>query len=644
MNSSEQLSPSSSSPALSEQPAHYGTTERPQPRRRRSSTIRRRVKYYIPATGWVPTYSFSLLLGDFLSGITVASMLIPQSVSYATSLAKLTPTAGLFSASIPPIVYALLGSSRQLNVAPEAALSLLLGQAVQDVHNDYPGKNYGVAVATTITLQVGLISFLLGFFRLGFIDVILSRALLRGFVAAIAVVIMIEQLIPMFGLVALEHALHPESTIEKLLFLIERAPTHLHVPTTVISFSTLAVLVLLRTIKGWWKPLLRVPEVLIVVIFSTFLSSQLRFDKSGVDILGSVPLSQSTHFFESPFHHHTLRFLKRTTSTAIVISIIGFLDSIVAAKQSASRFGYSVSPNRELVALGAGNLAASFVPGTLPAHGSITRTKINGDCGARTQLSSIICAVVILLTTFYLLPLLYFLPKCVLASIILLVVWSLLVETPHDLAYYWKMGSTMDMVLCGVTFIGCVVWNVEVGIVTSLIMSLLLVVRRSGMVRMVILGRIPGTNQWKAIHENPDAVEIGDEEEGGEAGEEDNTTLIVRIKETQLDFANTSQLKERLRRLELYGLTPAHPSDDPRRKEARTVVLHMADVESVDAIAAQIVKEVVSGFKSRDTSTTLIFTHVRPQVFEVLDRAGVVDMVGREEGFKADVEEAVRGL
>ncbi|KAL0579831.1 hypothetical protein V5O48_002183 [Marasmius crinis-equi] len=585
-----------------------------------------------------------MLAGDLLAGVTVASMLIPQSVSYATSLAKLTPTAGLFSASIPPIVYALLGSSRQLNVAPEAALSLLLGQAVQDVHNDYPGKDYGIPVATVITLQVGLISFLLGFFRLGFIDVILSRALLRGFVAAIAVVIMIEQLIPMFGLVPLEHSLHPESTIDKFFFLIRHAPTDLHGPTTVISFSALAVLVLLRTLKTHFKPLRRFPEVLLVVILSTILSSYLRFDKSGVDILGSVPLSSSHHFFQSPFHHGTLRFLKRTTSTALLISVIGFLDSIVAAKQSASRFGYSVSPNRELVALGAGNLAASFVPGTLPAYGSITRTKINGDCGARTQLSSIICASIILFATFFLLPYLYFLPKCVLASIILLVVWSLILETPHDLIYYYQMNSRMDILLCFVTFFGCVVWNVEVGIVTSLLMSLVMVVRRSGRVRMVILGRIPGTMRWKPIGEdNPDAVELGDEEREGEEGEEETaSTLIVRIKETQLDFANTSQLKERLRRLELYGLTPAHPSDDPRRKEARTVILHMADVESVDAIAAQIIKEVVGGYKSRNTSTSLIFTHVRPSVFQVLERAGVVDMVGREEGFKADVEEAVR--
>jgi len=134
---------------------------------------------------WIPNYTFSLFGGDLSAGLTVAALLIPQSVSYATSLAKMSPVTGLFSASIPPIAYAFLGSSRQLNVAPEAALSLLVGQAVtsalrSDPHTSPPDPEaVALAVATAITVQVGFISFILGFFRLGFMDVVLSRALLR---------------------------------------------------------------------------------------------------------------------------------------------------------------------------------------------------------------------------------------------------------------------------------------------------------------------------------------------------------------------------------------------------------------------------------------------------------------------------------
>uniref|UniRef100_A0A8H7Y863 STAS domain-containing protein n=1 Tax=Psilocybe cubensis TaxID=181762 RepID=A0A8H7Y863_PSICU len=594
----------------------------------------KRIKYYIPSTAWIPSYSPSLFGGDFLAGITVASMLIPQSVSYATSLAKLSPVTGLFSASIPGIAYALLGTSKQLNVAPEAALSLLLGQAVSEIRHDYPDPHdgqadlVGLSVATMITLQVGLISFLLGFFRLGFIDVVLSRALLRGFISAVAVVIMIEQFIPMLGLTALLHSADPETTYDKAIFLIKNAFTHSHVPTTLISFSALFTLVALRSIKNrfkntWW--IYRVPEVLVVVIVSTVLCEQLRWDKLGVNILGAVDVQNSSSFIEFPFRRSNFRFLRRTTSTAVVIAVVGFLDSIVAAKQNAARFGYSISPNRELVALGAANLAGSFIPGTLPAFGSITRSRINGDVGGRTQMASLVCSSVILLATFFLLPWLFFLPKCVLAAIIGLVVYSLLAEAPHEILYYWNMGAWVDLTIMGLTFFLSIIWNIEVGVVVGLVVSLLLVVHRSSKTRMTILGRIPGTDRWKPLKENPEAEE-------SVAG-----ALIVRIREN-LDFANTAQIKERLRRLELYGIHKSHPSEEPRRGQTSVLVFHLADVDSCDASAAQIFYELLEEYKNRGVG--LFITHLRPTVEKTFIKAHIFDLLGSG-AFRDNVADAM---
>ncbi|THU89763.1 sulfate anion transporter [Dendrothele bispora CBS 962.96] len=586
--------------------------------------LKRKVKYYIPSFGWIPQYSFSSLGGDILAGATIASMLIPQSVSYASALAKLNPVTGLYAASIPAIIYALLGTSRHLNVAPEAALSLLLGQAVDDIRHDMDnphspeGDAVGLSVATIITLQVGLISFLLGFFRLGFIDVVLSRALLRGFIAAIAVVIMIEQLIPMFGLVPLERIVHPSTTLEKLLFLIENMFTHYNLATTVISISALAVLIFMRLFKNMFKKywfIYRIPEVLVVVILSTVLSAHFEWDKHGVDILGSVNVSTGSSFIQFPFKRSNMRFLRRTSSTAVVSAVVGYLDSMVAAKQAASRFGYTISPNRELVALGASNLAGSFVPGTLPAFGSITRTRINGDVGGTTQMASLVCSGIVLLATFFLLPWLYYLPKAVLASIITLVVFSLLAETPHDLYYYWKMRAWMDLTLVFLTFFFSIVYNVEVGIVISLIISLLLVVHKSSRARMTILGRIPGTDRWKPINEVP------------EVEEDVSGALIVRIKEN-LDFANTAQLKERLRRLELYGIDKSHPSEDPRRQQATVLVFHLADVDRCDAIASQIFYELLEEYGNRGVG--LYITHLRPGVRKTFEKAGILKLLGPE--------------
>ncbi|KAF5320829.1 hypothetical protein D9619_002055 [Psilocybe cf. subviscida] len=526
------------------------------------STFLKKLKYYIPSIAWIPNYSRSFLGGDLLAGMTVASMLIPQSVSYATSLAKLSPVTGLFSASIPGMMYALLGTSRQLNVAPEAALSLLLGQAVADIRHDYPDIRkgepdfVGLGVATAITLQVGLISFLLGFFRLGFIDVVLSRALLRGFISAVAVVIMIEQFIPMLGLTKLLHQLDPETTVQKFMFLVKNALQYSNPLTATISFSALFALVALRVFKNkfkhiWW--IYRVPEVLVVVIASTIMSAQFEWDKGGVDILGAVDVRTGNSFFEFPLRHSNLKFLQRTTSTSMIIAVVGFLDSIVSAKQNAARFGYSISPNRELVALGAANLAGSFIPGTLPAFGSITS--------------------------------------------IGLVVFSLLAETPHDVLFYWHMSAWVDITIMSLTFFLSIIYNIEIGVV----------------------GRIPGTDRWKPLKENPEAEETVP------------GALIIRIRES-LDF-------DRLRRLELYGIDKSHPSEEPRREQASVLVFHMADVDSCDASAAQIFYELLEEYKSRNVG--LFITHLRYRVEKTFKKAGIFDLLGAD-AFRDNVAEAMQ--
>ncbi|KAH0829079.1 sulfate transporter family-domain-containing protein [Lanmaoa asiatica] len=619
---------------LPENPIVFSVLEGVERTKIRNTKFARRLRYYVPSTAWIPDYSFSLLGGDVLAGVSLAAMLIPQSVSYGTSLAKIGPTAGLFAASIPPIAYSLLGTSRQLNVAAEASLSLLVGQAITEYRHVYPNSSpdkIGVAVATAIGLQVGLFASLLGFLRLGFLDVVLSRALLRGFVTAVAVVITVEQLVPMFGLAALEDKVRPETTLDKILFLVEYTWTHSHKLTTLISFGVLFVLIFLRLFKEsfkrtWW--IYRLPEVLLVVVASTWISNKLHWDQDGVAILGSIPISTSKHFFKPPLGSHTYPFLRGTTSTAILITVIGFLDSIVAAKQNADRFGHPVSPNRELVALGVANLAGSFVPGTLPAFGSIVRSRINGDIGARTQLASLITAGLVLLATFFLLPTLYFLPKCVLASMLVflapchivrfdphlhsicLFVMTLFTEVPHDLVYYYKIGAWMDLTMMFITFTLSVIWNVETGIVVSLIIALLLVVRRSSKTRMTVLvspaklhslnlltggatqGRVPGTDQWRAVTDVPEAEDIPG-------------TLIVRIRES-LDFGTQSnydyvtvRLYWRLRRFELYGAHHAHPSEEPRRQPPNVLVFHMADVDSCDASAVQIFHELLESYKVR---------------------------------------------
>ncbi|KAF8331325.1 sulfate transporter family-domain-containing protein [Cantharellus anzutake] len=606
----------------------------PSPAKTRWATFLQRSKYYMPGLKWIPSYSSSSLTGDIAAGVSVASVIIPQSMSYATSLAHVDASSGLLAASIPGLVYGIFGTCAHLNVGPEAALTLLVGQAVSSIVRGDPHSGHGLfvatAVSTMITFQVGLISFLLGLLRLGFMDVILSRALLRCCHYGRAIN-------PDVGLEVIQHEVShpPGTTLEKIAFLIDNAFTPGKGLTAAISFTSFFILFIARAVKrrmasvgGKWKWAANIPEVFILVVVTTIFSDVYDWPADGVTVLGRVKVNFGT-LVDWPLKTHTVKYLKKTTSTAILISIAGYLDSILGAKQNSDRFGYSISPNRELVAIGAGNLVSSFFPGTLPAYGGITRSRINADSGGRTQMASVICSMLVILAVFFLLPALVYLPKCVLGAIIALVATNILTEIRHDVLYFWGMSAWTDLAMMLLTFAFTVIWSVEVGIIVSVTSSLLIIVKRSSRTHIKILGRVPDTDRWKPIEE--------DEENHTETP----GVLIVKLKD-DLDFANTGQLKERLRRLELYGPRKAHPSDPIRREEARAVVFHMSDVEKIDASAVQIFLQLTGTYKNRDVQVH--FAHLKQKHLEAFRRAGMVPQNVPEHRFHKNVAGAMRAI
>ncbi|RXK40370.1 endoplasmic reticulum protein [Tremella mesenterica] len=581
--------------------------------------LRQRSKYYVPVTDWLPKYSWHLLTGDAVAGVSA--------MSYANGLATLSPIAGLWSAAIPSLIYGLLGTCRQLSLGPEASLSLLIGQMIRDaVHGDphttpaHPELE-AAAIALVTTFQTGLITFALGLLRLGFLDVVLSRALLRGFITAVGIIIFIEQLIPLLGLTSILEHMHdtPTLPLAKLAFLL-RHVKYANKTTTILSFTSLAVLIGARVGKqrimkhpgaGWLK---YVPEIFIVVVGTTALTGIFRWDEAGVDILGKVKGGGGMPF-GWPLDKRRMKYFNYTLPTAFVSAVVGIVDSVVAARENGAKYGYPVAPNRELVALGAANLSAAFVTGTgsVPVFGSITRSRLNGSIGGRTQMSSMITSATIILSIYFLLPYLYFLPKSVLAAIIALVVYAILAEAPHEIIFFWKMGAWTDFLQMTGTFFLTLFFSIELGLVASVVFSLILVIQKSTQTRIKIIGRLPGTDEWVPV----------DEDEA--AQEEIPGVLVVRIRES-LSFANTGQLKERLRRLELYGAEKSHPSDEPRREHAKALILHMGDVEDIDASATQILLELTSAYVERGVGVH--FAHLRTSQMHKFEVAGITDLLG----------------
>ncbi|KAF9434767.1 hypothetical protein BGZ76_007428, partial [Entomortierella beljakovae] len=520
------------------------------------TTFRTRLRYYVPVTSWLPHYPMSGLGHDFIAGLTVSCLIIPQSLSYATALAHLDPIHGLYAAFIPGVLYAILGTSRQLSVGPEALVSMLVGTAIaQQQHaSGNSDPKTALAISCFITLFVGLFTFFLGFVRLGFLDSVLSRALLRGFITAVAVVVIIEQSISLFGLKALAEEFgigEQSSTIEKLVFIVEHFGK-IHGLTTIVSFSSIIFLLSFGSLKKRLTkvPFLQfIPEILLCVILYTILTAVFRWDKSGLAILGATQ-AEGFQLPSIPAVPEGVS-LRSLFGTSVLISIIGFVESIVISKQYATKHNYSVSPNRELVAMGVANIFGGLFQ-AIPAFGSLSRSKINDKAGARTQLAGFITALFVLLAIFFLLPYFFYLPKAVLAGIICVAALSLLSETPHDVKFMWKIQAWFDLGLLLLTFITTISVSVEAGTLIAIALSFLLVIKTSTYPRITIMGRMPGTRgKFRPIKDYPGIAEHID------------GVLIVKVEEA-LYFANTGQLKDRLHRLEVFGDMSVHPSEEAR--------------------------------------------------------------------------------
>lgn len=574
--------------------------------------------YYFPALEWIPQYKARYLPGDIASGLTIASFQIPVSMSYATSLAHVPTVSGLYGLVVPTFVYALMGTVPNMVVGPEAAISLVIGQAVAPyMHTESITPE---AVCGIMAGSGGAVLLVGGLLRFGFLDSVLSRALLRGFISAVGVVMVIEQLPAELGLV---EKMHKEigthaSVVGKLGFLFKHG-REAHMLTVTFSCTAILIIILFRLFKAKtmhkWRKIIFVPEILIVVIASTVITNIFDFDESGVDVVGQIkPGGVSVEF---PVTRETWPVFKATFSSAFFCAILGFFESTIAAKSLGMAANLSISTNRELVALGVANIMGSLVR-ALPSFGGYGRSKINALSGARTQLSGLVLCTVTILAIAFLMPYFYYLPKCVLSAVISVVGLSLIEEAPQDIKFYWQIGGYEDLLTLFLTLFCTVFLSVESGIAIGVGFSLIRVIHHSTRPRIQILGRIPGTN----IFENADRVQP-------DRLEEIEGCLIVKIPEP-LTFANTGDLRNRLRRFEVYGTMRVHPSYPRIRQEEMTrhLVIDLHGMTECDSSAVQILLEIVQSY-ARDRGIPVLLTRM-PQSRSIrkrFDLAGITDLV-----------------
>ncbi|OUM51253.1 hypothetical protein BVG19_g343 [[Candida] boidinii] len=471
-----------------------------QRRHRPEISLKEKIPYYLPCFAWMPNYTFDYFFHDLIAGLSLASYQIPLSMSFAKAVAHVPPICGLLGLSIAPLVYCLLGSVPQMIVGPEAACSMIVGQAIEKLvkHNENVDP---IDLLCVIAFLSGSILLGSGLARFGFIDNVLCGALLRGFITAIGLAMIISSSISIIGIDSLldtspsDHHIH--SVYDKFIFLISNLSEY-HLPTSIVGITSFISLFILKKIKknlinNKFKGASFIPEILIVVFITIILSSLLRFDKLGISIVGKIELSDFQ--LRSPISIKNQQWYNDLIMNSLMVAIIGFFESSTASKSLSSNLEIPISSNRELVALGTVGVITSLFGG-MPSFGGYARSKLNMINGAKTALSGGFMGLTTLIITVYLTNYLYFLPNCVLNAITAEVGISLISETPSDVMFHLRTKGYNELITFCVTLLASVFYSVEIGVGLGCLYSLIRVIKHSTKSRIQILARIPGTDTF----------------------------------------------------------------------------------------------------------------------------------------------------
>jgi MFS superfamily sulfate permease-like transporter len=372
---------------------------------------------------WAREYKWAYVKGDLVAALTVAGMYVPMALSLADNLAHVPAINGLYSFVFNPFMYAMLGSCPSMVVGPEAAGSLLVGTVIKTSVDNGRGEDddsiMHARICGVVAGMAGATVFLAGIARLGFLDSVLSRPFLRGFISAIGFVIAVDQLVPELGLSKLQEntpGVGHGSSVDKLRFIFSNLD-QVHGLTFALAGASFVTIMVFRELKRRLQPsypsIAYVPDRLLVVVLSAWLVYYLDWDEQGVAVLGKVEAATGHLFtFRWPFQTSHMSHIRDAMGTSFLIALLGFFESSVAAKSLGGNPTFpniQLSANRELVALGAANLVgACFM--SLPAFGGYGRSKVNKATGGVSPMSSIFLSIITTICILFLLPYFYYLP------------------------------------------------------------------------------------------------------------------------------------------------------------------------------------------------------------------------------------------
>lgn len=546
------------------------------------------IKGYIPILEWLPKYQKTDLQGDLSAGLTVGIMLIPQGMAYAM-LAGLEPIHGLYAVTVPLLLYAIFGTSRQLAVGPVAMVSLLTAAGIATLNATSP-EQY-LLYALSLAFLVGLIQFGMGLFKLGFVVNFLSHPVISGFTSAAAIIIGLSQIKHLFR-INLPNTEH----IQEMIVAIFQNIADIHWITFGIGIVGIII------IKYGKKIHKSFPAPLVAVIVGIAFVTGFDLTSQGVKIVGDVPSGLPS--LSSP--SFDLATWKTLFPIALTISLVGFAESFAVAKTiQAKHKNYRLNANQELTALGMANFGASFFQG-YPVTGGFSRTAVNNDAGAKTTMSSIFSAILIVLTLLFFTGLFCNLPSAILAAVVLVAV-SGLIDFKEPVHLWHKDKADFSMLVA--TFVITLTLGIETGIISGMVLSLLVIIYRASRPHIAQLGRVPGTNTFRNITRFKN-LEVRED------------LLMVRI-DGPIYFANVEFIKDKL---DLWI--------SEKGKNVKMLVFNMESVSNIDSTGAHELNEWINTW--RKSGMDISMTSIKGPVRDVLNRWALLESVGSDHIFLDD--------
>ncbi|RDH80723.1 MAG: sodium-independent anion transporter [endosymbiont of Galathealinum brachiosum] len=538
-----------------------------------------------------------ILRADLLAGLTVALVLIPQSMAYAT-LAGLPEVYGLYIAFVPVFIAALWGSSRQLGTGPVAVVSTMTATILTPVvismlapdHTQEEFMALFIPTAMLLTLMVGIFQFSLGLFRLGAIVNFLSHPVIVGFTNAAALFIGLTQISKVFG-VDMPGGASDNFLTVRIWGVIQNLD-QTHIPTLIMGVATFAILI------GMKRYFPRYPGVLFAVVGTTLTSYILDFEGMGGKVVGTIP--EGLPGFQMPaFSYDAFTSLMLG---AVIISLVGFMEAISIAKAMAAKTKDRVDPNQELVGQGLGNIAGSFFQ-SYPASGSFSRSAVNLNAGAKTGFSSVVTAALVLITLLFLTPLLYHLPKATLAAVVIMAVFGLI--NVKAIKHIW-LTSKHDGVAAIVTFFATIASapQLDHGIMVGASLAIGLYLYRTMQPRVALLGRYKdGTLRDLSVHKDLPM---------------DNNIIAVRF-DGSLYFANVSYFEDAM-----LKAVADHPT-------AKYLLVVGDAINQIDASGEEVLHHLVE--RLADSNVTVVFSGLKRQILQVLRATGLNNIIGEQHIF-----------